>query len=459
MIVTWFAPFFIIAAIYAFGTVQRWMNATVSLSIFQAASPILLTAGGRFSGVQPAYALLPIGVLHFVIRALESRRAPRPFQWSAAHLLLVAMTAIGVGGAFLLPKLFNGTVYVTSAVGHYSRHILHSTGGNAIQAFYLICNLLLFTLIVVFLQRATCSIADCVRALAFGTWVAAALGIYQIYCDRLHLPWPELVINSNLGLYQNFDQAVYGLPRLMGATRRMSATFLEPSMMSMYFLSMFSLFALGLGRWRLGCVILICLLVSTSATALVGLVSIFCLWVIWELPRFGLNMRKITVVFFVLAAVAFGGLVLAMEPSYWGKSNLIMQKLSSTSGQTRIGLDKIALQTFFDTWGLGVGVGSTRSSSFVATFAACTGIPGLLSLFGFFWIVISTSIVSNSRNIRAMGLAFATLVVAWLISIPDLAIPVVWIVSAAACGALSKTAESNVTESEGLASLATVPLA
>jgi hypothetical protein len=454
MLVTWFAPFFVIAAIYAFGSMARWLNATLALSVFQAASPVLITAGGRISGIQAVYALLPIGALHILIRALETRRTPKPFHWSSAHLFLIAMTVIGVGGAFLLPKLFHGSVYVTSAAGDYRRLILTSSGGNAIQAFYLICNLILFSLIVIVLQRAICSIDDCVRALAFGTWVAAVIGIYQIYCDRLHLPWPELVINSNLGVFQNFDQAVYGVPRLMGATRRMSATFLEPSMMAMYFLSMFSLFALGLKRWKLGSIVLFCLLVSTSATALVGLVAIFCLWVVWELPRFAMEARKITLIFFILALIALCGLVLAMEPSFWGRSNLLMQKLSSSSGETRIGLDRIALQTFFETWGLGVGVGSTRSSSFLATFAACTGIPGLLAFGGFFSIVAFSSLVSSSRQVRAMGLAFATVVVAWMISVPDLSIPIVWIVSAAVCGTLSRTAESSVSESRNLPPLA-----
>jgi hypothetical protein len=143
-----------------------------------------------------------------------------------------------------------------------------------------------------------------------------------------------------------------------------------------------------------------------------------------------------------------------MEPSFWGRSNLLMQKLSSSSGETRIGLDRIALQTFFETWGVGVGVGSTRSSSFLATFAACTGIPGLLAFGGFFSIVAFSSLVSSSRQVRAMGLAFATVVVAWMISVPDLSIPIVWIVSAAVCGTLSRTAESSVSESRNLPPLA-----
>jgi hypothetical protein len=121
-----------------------------------------------------------------------------------------------------------------------------------------------------------------------------------------------------------------------------------------------------------------------------------------------------------------------------------MQKLSSSSGQSRIGLDRIAIQTLLDTWGLGVGVGSTRSSSFAITFAACTGIPGVIALLGFVGIVIFSSVTSSEREFRALGLAFATIIAAWLISVPDLAVPIVWIVSAAACSSKYKSVERGV---------------
>jgi len=434
MSVTWFLPIFVILFVYACRGQRQWVTATIVASFFQAATPILLSAGGRLSGLQTAYALLPIGVFQFILRSFQlDRQRQSIFRISEAHLFLIGMTVIGVAGAFMLPKLFHGSAHVTTPP-MFHKTILRSSGGNAIQAFYLICNLSLFTLVVACIQRGSITVSQCIRALAIGTLCSVAFGLYQIVCDALHAPWPDVVVNSNLGVAQNFNQPVHGIPRLLGISRRMSATFEEPSMMAMYFLAMFSLFAVGLRRLLLGGIVLFCLLISTSATATVGLLAIFGIWMLWELGASHLDLRKASFFAFVGASVLAALLVVAMVSDNWAHANYVTEKLSSTSGQARLGLDQIAVQTFMETWGLGVGVGSTRSSSFIATFGACTGIPGLICLFGFFGTVISKSLSSDMPEVRSVGLACAALFVGWLISVPDLAMPIVWVVSGIAAG-------------------------
>jgi hypothetical protein len=355
--------------------------------------------------------------------------------------VLIGMTVIGVAGAFMLPKLFHGAAHVTTPPT-FHKQILRSGAGNAIQAFYLICNLSLFTLVAACIQRGSITVAQCIRALAVGTVCSMAFGLYQIVCDGLHAPWPDMVVNSNLGVAQNFNQPVHGLPRLLGISRRMSATFEEPSLMAMYFLAMFSLFAVGLRRFLLGGSVLFCLLISTSATATVGLLAIGGIWMLWELQGTTLDLRKVSLFAFVAASVLAALLVATMVSDDWMHSNYLTDKLSSTSGQKRLGLDLIAVQTFLETWGLGVGVGSTRSSSFITTFGACTGIPGLVCMFGFFGIVIFKALSSELADVRAVGLACAALFVGWLISVPDLAMPLVWVVSGMAAGTLGERAAS-----------------
>lgn len=434
MSVTWFLPIFVILFVYACRGQRQWVGATIVASFFQAATPILLSAGGRLSGLQTAYALLPIGVFQFIVGSFQlNRQRQSIFRISEAHMFLIGMTVIGVVGAFMLPKLFRGVAHVTTPPVFHTT-ILRSSSGNAIQAFYLVCNLSLFTLVVACIQRGAITVSQCIRALAVGTICSAVFGLYQIVCDALHAPWIDVVINSNLGVAQNFNQPVHGLPRLLGISRRMSATFQEPSMMSMYFLAMFAMFAVGLRRFVLGGTVLFCLLISTSATATAGLVVIFGIWMAWEFVGSRLDLRKASFFALIGAAVFAVFLAVTMMSDHWAHANYITEKLSSTSGQTRMSLDKIALHTFFETWGLGVGVGSTRSSSFIATFGACTGVPGLFCMFGFFGIVIFKSLSSEASEIRAVGLACAALFVGWLISIPDLAMPIVWVVSGVAAG-------------------------
>lgn len=452
MSVTWFLPIFVILFVYACRGQRQWLFATVVASFFQAASPILLSGGGRLIGLQTAYALLPIGAFQFILQSFQAKRPGQSmFRISEAHLFLIGMTVVGVVGAFLLPKLFQGVAHVTTPPA-YQKVILRSSRGNAIQAFYLICNLLMFTLVVACIQRRSISLAQCIRALAIGTVCSAAFGLYQIFCDLLHAPWPDVVVNSNLGIAQNFNQPVHGFPRLIGIARRMSATFEEPSMMAMYFLAMFSLFAVGQRRIWLSAIILFCLLISTSATATVGLGIIFGIWVIWELAGSHLDLRKVSFFAFAAASVLVAFLAVIMLSDTWLHANYITDKLSSTSGQTRLGLDRIAVQTFLETWGLGVGVGSTRSSSFITTISACTGVPGLICMFSFFGIVIFKSLSSHVPEVRSVGLACAALFVGYLISIPDLAMPIVWIVSGIAAGGIVADAAPAKAQELSLAS-------
>jgi hypothetical protein len=74
MSVTWFLPIFAVLFAYACRGQRQWVAATVVASFFQAASPILVSGGGRLSGLQTAYALLPIGAVQFVLRSFQLNR-------------------------------------------------------------------------------------------------------------------------------------------------------------------------------------------------------------------------------------------------------------------------------------------------------------------------------------------------------------------------------------------------
>jgi hypothetical protein len=442
--ITLFAPLFLLFAIYACLGERQWVAATLTSAFLQGATPILVAAGGRITGIQTAYALLPIGVLHLVLDELRRARqlpAREPEYGSAWGIdlpdaLLLATTAIGVGGAILLPRILNGVVLVLPPSVGYHAEPLHPSSRNLIQGFYMVCNLFLYVLISRSLCRRVVTVAQCIRALALGAWCAIALGLYQVGGSFAPLPWPAGILNSNLGVAQLYDQSVFGL-------RRMSSTFLEPSILAMHFVGLFAMFGLGLKRWFLGSALLGCLLISTSATAYVGLILLGCVWLASELPR--TSWHAVGISFIAAGAAAAAGLLIVAAVGFdqLPGAHLVAVKLSSHSGTVRTAADSVNLRALWDSWGLGTGVGSTRSSSFLATFAACTGLPGLACLAGFFGVLIVRGARSLSPEVRAASLGVGGLTLGWLIAVPDLTLALVWLLAGVVRGA---TAPGVVTQ-------------
>jgi hypothetical protein len=312
--------------------------------------------------------------------------------------------------------------------------MLHASSGNIIQAFYVACNTTLCVLVSAAVYRGSVTVGQSIRYLAIGTSIAAFLGVYQVVCDVVHLPWPSMVINSNLGTSQQYTQIAFR------SFRRMSSTFLEPSMFAMHFLGMLALFAMGMRSRAIGTVVLFCLLISTSSTAYLGLCAIALVWIIFYVRRNGLSMRSALNISVLASLVSLVFLLHSFGTHDWSSTGYVSQKLSSQSGLTRMREEAVAVQTIVESWGLGVGVGSSRASSFLTTSLACTGVFGLICLFGFFGTLIVKAVDSNIKEVRSLGLALAALFIGWLISVPDLSMPMIWLISGIVAGALSQLA-------------------
>ncbi|MBK8151398.1 MAG: hypothetical protein IPK58_25190 [Acidobacteria bacterium] len=113
---------------------------------------------------------------------------------------------------------------------------------------------------------------------------------------------------------------------------------------------------------------------------------------------------------------------------------LILRKLEGGSGESRLYADWLAMRTFVDSFGMGVGVGSARASSVFATLAANTGLPGLVTFGGFLITILRVSIRSRDDLDRAFLFGLIGLVVGWAISIPDLTFPLFWMLAGVSAG-------------------------
>lgn len=426
MYFTPFFPIFLALAIYALRSANAWAIAMGIACFFQAASPILVVGGGRVSGIAPAYALMFVGLWH-VYGHLLMRRDRKSLSWfgSGASNVLLVFSILAILGAVLLPRVFQGGVQVLPPREGLDSGLtfpLSPSGTNYIQAFYVGCILLLFTITRYLCGTGLTSAGTLVRGVALGAGVSVLLGFYQLGAHYLGLPWPGGIINSNLGLPQLIDQTALGL-------KRMSATFLEPSQMAAHYLGALGLVALGLRKRLLGVLILAALLISTSSTAYFGLLLLMVVWVAFDLrTRAHFVLPTLAA---ICVIVGFAAFLDAQITDGRLAQALIFEKFDSGSGAARLNADFLAIQTLWQSYGFGAGVGSARASTLPATLAATTGVPGLLLFLTFAVIVVRQSLADTSDQGRAVSLALIGLLIGWTISIPDLNFPLFWLLAAA----------------------------
>ena len=213
--------------------------------------------------------------------------------------------------------------------------------------------------------------------------------------------------------------------------KRMSATFLEPSQMSMHFLGAFGLLALGLQMRTLGFLLLSALLVSTSSTAYFGLIGLLAVWTAMDLPRRASKVWPLLVLIVIGVSIAF--LLDHFLAHGRFSEQLLFHKFQGGSGVSRLNADSLALRSFAESFGLGAGLGSARASSLPASLLATVGLPGFVVFAIFAWLVVVPVLKSQDELDRALFFGLAGVGLGWLIAVPDLNFPLFWLMAATAC--------------------------
>ncbi|MEP7456472.1 hypothetical protein [Phyllobacterium sp. SB3] len=223
----------------------------------------------------------------------------------------------------------------------------------------------------------------------------------------------------------------------MGGLKRISGTFPESSSFASFTLILFAISAslyldhvrpFTSGTFALAFLILLAL--STSGTAYVGLIFVLLMLTVQSiLPVLhGEKMRKPLLLYagglsliavILLAAVLSPTLVDAIA-SFLDES--LLGKLDSDSGRERGHWNEVAWSNFIDSYGLGVGIGGARASSYLFVLLSNVGLPGLLCFAAF---TLSTlfrrSVLRNGtverHIVRAIGSGLgASLIAAFLVS-------------------------------------------
>jgi hypothetical protein len=349
----------------------------VLFTLLGSTAAIALPALGG-AAITPALLFLPFLLLHALFARMRTRES---FTLSRPGTLLALLVIWGLISALVMPRLFGGETQVIVLDRLTARsprlYPLRPLPTNITQTVYLFGHLVCF-LSLRTLLRGPGRLATFRNAVLLVAMLNIGAGMLNMVENLLHLPSLLDYIRNAEGYALAVEYALGGLPRIHG-------TFPEASLFAYYSLPLFA-FSLSLWTARvelryspyLCCGLLVMLLLSTSATAYLGLFGYGLWYACRELPR-----KRIPNTLALVAAIGcvavLGMYALELEATRhidkFVKATLL-DKADSGSGQERAQWNAQAFRNFLETYWLGAGLGSARASSFPLVVLSNLGIIG-----------------------------------------------------------------------------------
>lgn len=382
---------------------------------FGAAAAFNLPAFGNSSVLVPSLVAAALIGFYFL-----QRRSAIPMLLTAARpytpgFFLIVFIAIAISVTIVSPRFFAGSIEVFG-IARGDRQIagtdlvpLRPSTANVTQSLYLLQGII-FYLVVVAISQGRDRERQFLNALQAVTLTHLALTALDVVENITGLN--ALMDWMRTANYAFLDHAVFaGLPRLVGG-------FSEASSYSYYSLA---LFAFWLVYWRLGgaqkyafpylIALLLAVIFSTSSSAYaalgVFLVIVLSLAAVDLLRRRAPTPTVIMVVGGLMAApisIALFFLALELSPGFYAyMDQLAFSKLESRSGVERAAWNRQALAAFFDSYMLGVGLGSVRGSSFLVGLLSTVGLAGTLAYGAFFYLLARQKVPPHNSEDRSLA--------------------------------------------------------
>ena len=310
-------------------------------------------------------------------KILQAVAPGRPGFW------LILALASSLVMAYFMPRLFQGETLVfpvrAQAAGLAP---LEPATSNFTQSAYFIANASCFVILCGFADTR-----DGMKVLlnagltgATVNLIFAALDLFTYFTNTAELLSP--IRNASYAMLVETDMA--GFKRIVGSFTEASV-FGGTTLGYLAFTS--RLWLLGFYSRLSGTLALLSLfaiLFATSSTGYVGLVGYFAVTYLEILLRVISGRSTHQMRLFVLAVpplLLIISLSIALNDTLASSAHdlldmFLFEKLSSSSGVERSSWNRMALQSFFDTFGLGFGNGSGRASSFAVAVLANLGIIG-----------------------------------------------------------------------------------
>lgn len=266
------------------------------------------------------------------------------------------------------------------------------------------------------------------RVIRLSFFFGLALNFWALLALRLSIWWPRDFLNFS-------TKAPIDAGQYLGI-QRLSGTFPEPSYLAVYSLAALVYSAASVTfssgeNLRSRALHLInsfmsvaLLIASLSGTAIMGtvlsLIVIALFWQIWARK----NWKKTSTSMAILLSASIPTIAWTVLQNAASLQNLVESKVLSDSFATRTTADAISMKIFAETFGLGTGLGSSRSSSFLATQLSTIGIVGL----GLILCLVLAALASSRTGPMGLSVSFVllALVTSKSVSEPDLSQPLLW---------------------------------
>jgi hypothetical protein len=366
----------------------RLLQLLLVAAILEAAAAFVIGGLGFQPPLVPALVFIGFVTLQMLLGVgyPGQQRALRVLQ----PFILVALW--GVIGSFLLPRFLEGRVFVwpQKALPPFVLSPLEPSASNVTQDFYLIINTILLVLATIYLTRSRVDLKSLIHAYFIGGFLAAGIAVWQFASKLAGVPYPDSFFYSNPGWAILTGQAIGAIPRING-------TFSEPSALGGYMAAAACstgwLLMQGHRDKIIRALFLVALagvLLSTSTTGFATLavaaagVGAFALLsgsirMISGAMRIALPMTLLLGVLFMTASIVQPEVITGIGAVI----DSVVTKQDSSSYEDRTSYDVDSLQVALDSFGLGAGWGSNRSSSLIPGLLAGVGVPGVLGLLWF----------------------------------------------------------------------------
>jgi hypothetical protein len=381
----------------------RLLQVMIIASVLEAAAAITIGSVGVQPGLVPAALFLVYISLQL---SLGVRYPGIAVTWPIARPF-VFITVWAVISSIILPRLLEGQVYVWPQKSEppFVLTPLAPSSGNINQDIYLIVNASLVVLGSLFVSSPTTHLRSLFNTYLFSGFIVFGISAWQCASKLAGVPFPDQLFYSNPGWAILTTQQIGSMPRVNGP-------FAEPSALATYMAAIVCSagWLLLVGHKAPGLRLLLLLAIativlSTSATgfgvlALAGC-GVTARSVLRGNRRLMAGIARLGIPLVVVVALA-GLVVSVVKPAIW--SNLAdviestVNKQDSSSYQDRTSADIDSLTAFVDSFGLGTGWGSNRSSSLIPGLLASIGLPGMV---GLLWFIIS--LTNEVRQVRPVA--------------------------------------------------------
>ena len=420
----------------------RLVQTAVVCSVFSGAAIVKL--GGL--AVSPYYfTLMLIAARCVILPVTKANMFGRVTVVRRVILCAVVLVAVGLGSALVLPRVFVGMPVLSPRLDADYEAPLEFSNSNLGQAVYLMLNVGLL-----WYAGQTCRTGEAARGVVRAFYLAGAIVIgvaaYQLLSSFTGLPFPDDLLYSNDSFVMQNGTAILDMPRIC-------ATYTEPAGLASFLVPLVLLAAgmaeLPTAGWRdvalLIAAIAFCIL-STSSTAYLGLAGIaawaVCRYVFLPAMR-GRGSTKAAVAVLVLIVAAIVTVAVSAQLQEVLRV-MVFEKNQTSSYEQRSFADSHSMDLAKKTFGLGVGLGSNRASSFLPSMLSTIGLCGIATL-----AVLMILLVRRPRGDAAalawhgpLAVSLVGAVGVLLVSGPDLSTPTIWVGMAALVAVMAATEES-----------------